>query len=308
MGKKAILFPGQGAQKVGMGKDFYDAAPAAREIYERANAVLDIDIAKICFDGPDDELNDTAVCQAAVLVTSIAALEALKVKCGGGAAAADMAAGLSLGEYTALTYAGAIEFEDAVRLVRQRGTFMKQAGEVNPGTMLCLIGMSREDVAEAIASAGEDKGVLVAANFNSPGQIVLSGTRDAIDAAAQAATERNAKRVIPLTVSGAFHSPLMEPAAEKLKAELAAIEIKSPAVPVVSNVAAKYVGAADEIRDLLVRQLTSSVMWEDSMRFMISEGMTEALEVGPGRVLSGLLAKTDRSVSARNVAALTDLE
>jgi len=308
MSKKAILFPGQGAQKVGMGKDFYDAVPAAREIYERANAVLDIDIAKICFDGPDDELNDTAVCQAAVLVTSIAALEALKAKCGDGAAAADMAAGLSLGEYTALTYAGAIEFEDAVRLVRQRGTFMKEAGEINPGTMLCLIGMSREDVAEVIASAGEDKGVLVAANFNSPGQIVLSGTRDAIDAAAQAATERNAKRVIPLTVSGAFHSPLMEPAAEKLKAELAGIEIKSPAVPVVSNVAAKYVGTADEIRDLLVRQLTSSVMWEDSMRFMISEGMTEAVEVGPGRVLSGLLAKTDRSVSARNVAALTDLD
>lgn len=308
MSKKAILFPGQGAQKVGMGKDFYDAVPAAREIYERANAVLDIDIAKICFDGPEDELNDTAVCQAAVLVTSIAALEALKATCGDGAAAADMTAGLSLGEYTALTYAGAIEFEDAVRLVRQRGTFMKEAGEINPGTMLCLIGMSREGVAEVIASACEDKGVLVAANFNSPGQIVLSGTKDAIDAAAQAATKRNAKRVIPLTVSGAFHSPLMEPAAEKLKAELAAVEIKSPAVPVVSNVAAKYVGTADEIRDLLVRQLTNSVMWEDSMRFMISEGMTDAVEVGPGRVLSGLLAKTDRSVSVRNVAALTDLD
>ena len=308
MGKRAMLFPGQGAQKVGMGKDFCDEVPAAREIYERANAVLDIDVAKICFEGPEEELNDTGVCQVAVLVTSLAALEALKATCGEDAGKADMTAGLSLGEYTALAYAGAFEFEDAVRLVRQRGLFMKEAGEINPGTMLCLIGMSRDDVMEVIAAAGQDKGTLVAANFNSPGQIVLSGTAEAIEAAAEAATERNAKRVIPLTVSGAFHSPLMEPAAEKLKAELAQIEIKDPAVPVVSNVAAKYVQGADEIRDLLALQLTNSVLWEDSMRFMIFEGMTEATEVGPGRVLSGLLAKTDRSVAASNVGALADLE
>jgi [acyl-carrier-protein] S-malonyltransferase len=159
-----------------------------------------------------------------------------------------------------------------------------------------------------VATAGQDKGTLVAANFNSPGQIVLSGTADAVGAAAEIARERGAKRVIPLAVSGAFHSPLMGPAAEKLTAELAATEIKDPAVPVVSNVAAKYVQTADEIRDLLTLQLTSSVLWEDSMRFMISEGMTEATEVGPGRVLAGLLAKTDRSVAVRNIGALTDLE
>ena len=308
MGNMAILFPGQGAQKVGMGKDFYDAVPAAREVYERANAVLDVDIAKVCFDGPEEELNDTAVCQVAVLVTSLAALEAMRAKCGEDAAKADMAAGLSLGEYTALAYAGAFQFEDAVRLVRQRGIFMKEAGEINPGTMLCLIGMARDDVMEVIAATGQDRGTLVAANFNSPGQIVLSGTAEAIAAAAEIAKERNAKRVIPLTVSGAFHSPLMDPAAEKLKSELAGIEIKDPAVPVVSNVAAKYVRSADEIRDLLALQLTSSVLWEDSMRFMISEGMTEAMEVGPGRVLAGLLAKTDRSVTVRNIGELADLD
>ena len=307
MGRKALIFPGQGAQKVGMGKDLYDAVPSARAIYEGANAVLDFDLARLCFDGPEAELNDTAVCQAAVLVTSVAALEALKVTRGPAAAEADMTAGLSLGEYTALVYAGAVRFEDAVRLVRQRGLFMKEAGKLNPGAMSSVLGMPRNALMEVVASC-RDQGVLVAANFNSPGQIVLSGSLPAIEAAEGLARQRGARRVVRLAVSGAFHSPLMQPAADQLAAELRRTEVAAPRVPLVSNVTARYVTTAAEVRELLARQLTSPVLWEDSMRFMIAEGMTEALEVGPGRVLSGLLAKTDPSIATQNVGVLADLE
>jgi len=305
MGKKAILFPGQGAQKVGMGKDLYESVPEARDIYDRAGAAIGMDLAKVCFEGPDEELNDTAVCQPAILATSIAALEAMKAR--GRPVEADLTAGLSLGEYTALVHAGAIAFEDAVRLVRCRGLFMKEAGQFNPGAMVSVLGMPREAVMEVVAAC-RDKGTLVAANFNCPGQIVLSGTTEAVGRAEVMAKERGAKRAIRLVVSGAFHSPLMDPAAEKLKAELAATNIVPPAVPLVSNVSARYVTTAEEVRDFLALQLTSPVLWEDSMRFMIAEGMTEAVEVGPGRVLSGLLAKTDRDVAVANIGSLADLE
>jgi len=290
-----------------MGRDLYDALPAARGLYERANAALGFDLAKLCFDGPEDELSDTAACQPGVLVTSLAALEALKAK-DADAAKADFAAGLSLGEYTALVFAGAIAFEDAVRLVRDRGLFMKEAAETSPGAMASVLGMSREDVMAVVASSCQEKGTLVAANFNSPGQTVLSGTPEAIDCAADLAKERGAKRVVKLAVTVASHSPLMEPAVERLKEALDRAEFRAPQVPVVSNVSARAVGSADEVRDLLSLQLTSPVLWEDSMRFLIGEGMTEAVEVGPGRVLSGLLARIDNGVATRNVGSLADLE
>ncbi len=307
MGKKAMLFPGQGAQKVGMGADLYHGVPAARDIYHRANAAAGMDIARLCFEGPEAELNETALCQMAILVTSVAALEALKARHGEPGARADMTAGLRLGEYTALVYAGALEFEDAVRLVRQRGAFMREASEKNPGAMLSVLGMSREAVTEVVAACRED-GTLVSANFNSPGQIVLSGTKKAIGCAEAAARERGARRTVRLAVGGAFHSPLMDSAAEKLAEELKHTEIKDPKVPVVSNVSARCVTGPEEIRDLLALQLTSPVLWEDSMRFMISSGMSEALEVGPGRVLCGLLAKTDKNLTTKNVGSLADLE
>ena len=303
------MFPGQGAQQVGMGRDLADNFPEIASLYQHADEIVGYDLSRLCFEGPEDQLNRTEISQPALFVTSAACLTALRA----GKIAAplaqlqpDFCAGLSLGEYTALCYAGAIRFEDAVRLVRQRGLFMKEAGEQNPGAMLTLLGMERGAVADLVGAC-RDKGPLVAANFNSPGQIVLSGTVPAIEAAEALAKERGARRAIRLAVSGAFHSPLMEPAADKLRAELARTRIEAPALPLVSNVTARFVRSADEARDLLSRQLTSSVLWEDSMRFMIAEGVTEAVEVGPGRVLTGLLAKTDRNVATTNIGSLADL-
>lgn len=306
MATRAFLFPGQGAQKVGMCKDIYDAVPAAKQVFERAAEAAGFDLIKATFEGPDDVLNDTAVCQPAILAASIAALEAYKATKGADAAVAQMTAGLSLGEYTALVYAGAIKFEDAVRLVRRRGIYMKEAGQINPGAMLSLLGPSREVAAE-IVNAAKASGTIVAANFNSPGQIVLSGTVEAITAAEQIAKDKGCRRAIRLVVSGAFHSPLMEPAAEKLRAELARTEIADPQVPLVSNVTAKFVKTAAEVRELLSKQLTSSVLWEDSMVFMAQNGMQEAVEFGPGRVLSGLLAKTVKDIPATGVGSMADL-
>ncbi len=307
MGQKAILFPGQGAQKVGMGRDLYESVPAARQVYEQANALLDMDLAKLCFEGPKEELDNTANCQAAILVTSLAALEALKARRGEAAAQADLAAGLSLGEYTALCFAGAIGFDDAVRLVRRRGLLMEAAGRENPGAMLAVLGMDREAVMGLVAGVPGDLGTLVVANFNAPGQNVLSGSVEAIDWAASAAPEQGARRAIKLAVSGAFHSPLMGPAAEKLKDALAKTEMHDPQTPVISNVSAKPVASGEEARDMLALQLTNSVLWDDSVRWMVAQGVTEAMEVGPGNVLKGLLGKIDGDVAVSNVGTLADL-
>jgi [acyl-carrier-protein] S-malonyltransferase len=307
MGQKAILFPGQGAQKVGMGRDLYESVPAARQVYEQANALLDMDLAKLCFEGPKEELDNTANCQAAILVTSLAALEALKARRGEAAAQADLAAGLSLGEYTALCFAGVIGFDDAVRLVRRRGLLMEAAGRENPGAMLAVLGMDREAVMGLVAGVPGDLGTLVVANFNAPGQNVLSGSVEAIDWAASAAPEQGARRAIKLAVSGAFHSPLMGPAAEKLKDALAKTEMHDPQTPVISNVSAKPVASGEEARDMLALQLTNSVLWDDSVRWMVAQGVTEAMEVGPGNVLKGLLGKIDGDVAVSNVGTLADL-
>ena len=289
--KTAFVFPGQGSQSIGMGKDL------AEELLSQANEILGFDLKKIVLEGPEDELKKTAITQPAILTVSVAAFNKLTTK-------PAVVAGHSLGEYSALVAAGAISFENAVKVVNLRGKFMQEAVPVGQGAMAAIIGGDRAKI-EAICA--EIDGVWPA-NFNSTGQIVISGKKEAVEKAGAACKEAGAKRAIPLPVSAPFHCPLMQPAADKLKAELGKIEIKDAEIPVCANVTANYVTSASEIKELLVKQVTAPVLWEDSMRFMIAEGMTEAVEVGPGRVLSGLLAKTDKNVATRNIGTPADLE
>ncbi len=299
MTKTGLLFPGQGAQKVGMGKELYDASPAARAVFDRADAALDFSISAVCFEGPQEKLNLTDMSQPAILTASIASLAAMRERGELDRGAVVACAGLSLGEYSALVYADAMDFEDAVRLVHKRGTYMQEACDARPGGMLSLLGADIEKataVCEKVKTAGE----IGVSNLNSPGQVVISGEIAAIDEAEKAAGDFGIKRAVRLRVAGAFHSSLMAPAGEKLAIAIKEVDIRRPRVPVVSNVTAQPHGEADSIADLLVRQVSNTVRWEGSMRWMLQLGVEKFYEFAPSKVLTGLMKKIapDREVVA----------
>lgn len=298
--KKAILFPGQGSQFVGMGRDFYDAVPECKALFDQANEVLGHDIAAICFDGPEDELKKSHNTQPAIFTVSAAAYEAMKLK---KPMTFDFAAGHSLGEWGALYVAAVISFEDTLRVLKARGEFIQAACDANPGGMLAVIGLDGEPLEKIAAETG-----VTLANINSPGQTVLSGTADAIEKAAEACKAAGAKRALPLPVAGAFHSPLMQPAADQMAELLADIEFSEPSIPVLSNVTGAPHESVEAIRANMVAQITGSVRWVECMQYLFSQGVDEAVECGPGNVLAGLMKRIDRNVSISNIGAISDFE
>ena len=302
--KIAFVFPGQASQYVGMGKELCSNFPEAAAIFEKADAVLGFPLSRLCFEGPQEELNKTAITQPAVLTTSIACLAVLQ-KAGGPVPVA--AAGHSLGEYSALVAAGSLNFEDAVSLVRKRGQYMQEAVPLGEGGMAAVMGLPCEAVV-AVCREASDNGVVEAVNLNCPGQVVIAGDMAGLKAAGPLLKEAGAKRVIPLPVSAPFHSRLMVPAGERLAKDLDAVTIADPSMPVVANVSADYVRTGPEIRASLIKQVYNPVCWEESVRLLVADGIQTFIEVGPGRVLGGLIKKTCREVSIYNVEDLASLE
>ena len=299
-----LLFPGQGSQHVGMGRALAEAHPEARRAFEEADDVLGLDLSRIAWEGPEDELVLTKNAQPAILAHSVAVLRVL----GDELPPALAAAGHSLGEFSAHVAAGTLDFADALRAVRRRGELMFEAGEARPGAMAAILGLDDDEVADICARVPEETGRCVPANFNSPGQVVVSGDVEGVQRGMELAREAGAKRVIELDVSGAFHSPLMAPAEEGLRRELESRKFRDPSPPVISNVTGEPVEGGEEAQDLLVRQLTSPVRWSASIRRMTEMGVERFAELGPGTVLRGLCRRNARGVPCASVGGPDDVE
>ena len=299
MGKVAFLFPGQGAQHIGMGRSIAEKLPAARQLYEQADEILGFPLSRICFEGPAAELDTTAISQPAIFVTSLAALELLKAENPQAVESCAVTAGLSLGEYTALVFAGAMSFADGLRVVKRRGEAMQEASDATPSGMVSVLLLDLAKV-ESIRERASAAGYLEIANYLCPGNLALSGEKAACEKAAEIATAESGKAV-PLAVAGAFHTRLMKPADERLAEALASVAIQRPRIPVISNVDAQSHDDPETIRQNLVRQVVSPVRWEDCLRNMLSQEVNQFFEIGPGRVLRGTLKRIDRKADCQTV-------
>ena len=293
---KAFVFPGQGAQFVGMGKDLYETSPLAKELFEKANDILGYRITDIMFEGTDEDLRQTKVTQPAVFLHSV-----ISALCMGDKFQPEMTAGHSLGEFSALVAAGALSFEDGLKLVYARAMAMQKACEAAPSTMAAIIALADEKIEEICAQVTSEGHVCVAANFNCPGQVVISGSMEGIEKACEAMKAAGAKRALPLKVGGAFHSPLMDPAKVELEAAINATKFHTPKCPVYQNVDAKPYTDPAQIKANLVAQLTASVRWTQTVQNMIADGATEFTECGPGAVLQGLIKKIDKTANAHGI-------
>ena len=302
MVEAALIFPGQGAQAVGMGKDLYENYPAAKEIFDKANDILKFDIKKLCFEGPREELSTTRYSQPAMLTTSIAALKVFEVSPYYAQVSPKFSLGLSLGEYTALVAAGSLKFEDALILVKKRGELMEDVSHKTPGRMACVIGMEMQSVEALCKGFGCE-----IANLNCPGQVVVSGKAANVELFASLAKEKGARRVLMLDVSGPFHSSLMTPARDKLKDFIEKVRISQPTLSFVSNVDAKIQDDPKVIKDNLITQVNSKTLWEESIRLVAASGVKTFFEIGPGQVLKGLLKKIDPKLEVKNIGTHQDI-
>ena len=302
--KTAFLFPGQGAQFVGMGKDIVEQYPQAKALFERANEIVGYDLATLCLAGPEEKINATTISQPAIFVVSAALLELF----GASGIQADVTAGLSMGEYTALYAAGVISFEDGLKLVQKRGAAMQAAADASEGSMVSIMGLDEVKVIELCEEASQGE-LLVAVNFNCPGQIVVSGAVGACKRAVELAPKYDAIKAIPLSVAGAFHSDMMKPAADELAQALADCPIQAPdSIKVIANITADYYTSADDIRHGLVKQLIQPILWQSCMEKLLGEGVENFYEIGPGRVLTGLMKRIHRKTKVTNVSGAESLQ